>query len=247
MITTSVKISSDGAETGALLQTYLQERGVFSAKGPATVCYGLSTDRTPALNGQCRSDKITRMRRMQAAGVNLVPWSDNPIVAQQLPFPLFARKTRGMGAQDLMPVFQAEEIPWRIAAGWTWFSSIIPIDRELRVWVWHDEVLDTFEKVMQRPNEYTAMGRNFVQGFEFRKVPIVREASAEAIGAAYSLGLDFAAIDLILGKDGRVYVLEANTAPGVIRSGAQATLAKLADRVDGWCRADCPEYFTRAR
>lgn len=240
MITTNVRISSDGAETGALLSDYLIQRGVFNKKGPAVVCYGLATDKTPALNGACQSDKITRMQRMAAAGVSLVPWADSVAKAARLPFPLYARQTRGMGAKDLMPVFQPEELPWRVAAGWTWFSSIIPIERELRVWVWRDEVLGTYEKVMQRPREYTAMGRNFGQGFEFSAVGPVRDASAEAISAVYALGLDFAAIDLLIGKDGRTYVLEANTAGGVIRSGCQSTLAKLADRIAEWSRADCP-------
>lgn len=246
MITTSVKISSDGLETGSLLQDYLRDRGVFAPKGPAVVCYGLSTTATPSINGACQSDKITRMRRMRNAGVSLVPWAEG-LDAKALKFPLYARRSRGMGGKDLMPVFQPEEVDWRLQAGWDWFSTVVPIERELRVWVWHDEVLDTYEKLMCRPRDYTAMGRNFGQGFEFRKTSDVPSANAEAISAAYTLGLDFTAIDLIIGKDGGVYVLEANTAPGVIRSGAQRTLAKLADRIEGWCRADCPSYFTGRR
>lgn len=36
-----------------------------------------------------------------------------------------------------------------------------------------------------------------------------------SIKAIKALGLDFGAIDLIVGKDGKVYVLEVNTAPGI--------------------------------
>lgn len=239
MIATSVKISSDGRETGTLLQEYLRNRGVFNERGPAVVCYGLSTDRRPSLNTECQSNKIARMHRMRNAGVSLVPFAEGAD-AKSLKFPLFARKLYGMGAKDLMPVFQPEEVDWRLQAGWTWFSSIVPIDRELRAWVWRGEVLQTFEKVMTRPREYVAMGRNFGQGFEFRAISEIRDATWEAVAATAALGLDFAAIDMIRGKDGRIYVLEANTAPGAIRSGAQATLGKLADRIAGWCRADCP-------
>lgn len=242
MIKTAIKISSDGSETGALLQTYLQDRGVYDAKGPAVTCYGLSAPKTYAhtLNGRCQSDKITRMKAMQAAGVQLVPWTNDPAQAARMQFPLFARRMYGMGAKDLMPVFQPEEVPWRVAAGWNWFSSIVPIAQELRAWVWRGEVLQMFNKVMERPQNYTAMGRNFGQGFEFRPTAAFPEPERQAISATAALGLDFAAIDMIEGKDGRVYVLEANTAPGAIRSGAQATLAKLADRIEQWCRADCP-------
>jgi D-alanine-D-alanine ligase-like ATP-grasp enzyme len=36
-----------------------------------------------------------------------------------------------------------------------------------------------------------------------------------SISAVNTLGLDFGAVDLIVAKDGRVYVLEVNTAPGI--------------------------------
>lgn len=40
----------------------------------------------------------------------------------------------------------------------------------------------------------------------------VADASVQAVEA---VGLDFAAVDIILGKDGQEYVLELNTAPGL--------------------------------
>ena len=250
MITTSVRVYRDGSgiDTGDLLIDYLRERGVYSSKGPAQVCYGLPPRGSgPHLNGVELGDKPQRLRVMQAAGVSVVPWTDDLRVAAQMRFPLFARKPTGAGARDLMPVFQPEELPWRAAAGWTWFSSIVPIERELRCWVWRDEILTTFEKVMERPADYTALGRNFGQGFEFRPFPTAPPYSTQAILATASLGLDFSAIDMIVGKDGRVYVLEANTAGGCIRSRAQSTLAKLADRIAyDWCAKDCPARERRA-
>lgn len=241
MTRTTVYISSDGSETGALLRDMLQERGVYAANGPAAVCYGVGGSiAEPALNTRCRSDKITRMQRMGSAGVQLVPWARG-LDAMKLRFPLFARRMYGMGAKDLMPCFQPEEVRWRLEAGWEWFSSIVPIHQELRAWIWRGEVLQMFEKRMVRPQQYTAMGRNFGQGFEFAPVDVVQAGAADnAILATRALDLDFAAIDMIFGKDGQIYVLEANTAPGAIRSGAQATLAKLADRITDWCRKDCP-------
>ena len=178
---------------------------------------------------------------MQAAGVSLVPWAVGRD-AYNLQLPLFARKIYGMGAKDLMPVFQREEIVWRLAAGWQWFSSIVPITRELRAWVWRGEILTMFEKQMHRPQDYKAMGRNFGQGFEFVATTSFGSVHHQhSINAVHALALDFAAIDMIEDR-GQVYVLEANTAPGAIRSGAQATLAKLADRITAWSRHDCPSY-----
>ena len=244
MITTRVRVYRDGSgiDTGDLLIDYLRERGVYNVKGPAQVCYGLPPRGSgPHLNGVELGDKPERLRVMQAAGVSVVPWTDDLRVAAQMQFPLFARKSTGAGAKDLQPVFQPEELPWRAAAGWTWFSSVVPIERELRCWVWRDEVLTTFEKVMQRPEAYTALGRNHGQGFEFQPVHNYGPASSNALLAVRALGLDFGAVDLIAGKDGRIYVLETNLAAGAIRSKAHATLRLLADRIQGWCVADCPE------
>lgn len=240
MISTRVKISNDGAETGALLQQYLQDRGVYNPRGPATVCYGLSTDRTPTINAACRSDKITRMQRMQAAGVNLVPWAVGSN-AHNLRLPLYARKARGMGAKDLMPVFNSAEIDWRIHAGYDWFSSVVPILTEIRVWVWRGEPLDTYEKVMERPDEFTVMGRNHGAGFAYRHVSDIPIVTQQAIMASDAVGFDFGAVDLIIDPDNRPWVLEINSCPGVLRSKTEATLAKLADKITyDWCSKDCP-------
>lgn len=241
MIKTNIAISSDGSETGALLREYLDARGVYSDKGPALVCYGTNGWGSPSLNSNCRSDKVRRMQAMDHSGVRLVPWAIGKD-AHNLSLPLFARKLYGMGAKDLMPVFQREEIDWRLAAGWQWFSTILPIEQELRLWVWRGEVLQAFEKVMDRPEQYTAMGRNFGQGFEFRPVTLESgDPARQALKAVRALGLDFGAVDMITTPSfGGAYVLEVNTAPGAIRSGAQATLAALADRITDWCRADCP-------
>ena len=232
MIPVSLNISSDGSETGGLLQKYLQDRGVYDKRGPAQVGYGVNCRRSqPSLNGACQSDKISRMRRMQEAGVSLVPWAVGRD-AYNLQLPLFARKLYGMGAKDLMPVFQREEIDWRLAAGWQWFSSIVPIMREMRAWVWRGTILTMFEKQMHRPEDYKGLGRNFGQGFEFSPTSSFSQAHQQhSINAVNALGLDFAAIDFIEDPQGHVFVLEANTAPGAIRSGAQDTLARLADRI----------------
>ena len=108
------------------------------------------------------------------------------------------------------------------------------------LWFWRDKVLQAFEKVMSRPTDYKSMGRNFGQGFEFAPVATNSRLALQAITATRALKLDFSAIDMIRGQDGHIYTLEANTAPGAIRSGAQGTLAKLADRIADWARNDCP-------
>lgn len=235
----SLKIASAGKETGALLKELLQKKGIYSDKGKAVVSYGIHlVDRynPTILNGVCARGKIYNMTAMTEAGVKTVPWFQGENISKGFKFPAFARKSHGCGGEDLIPVFQKYEIPWRVAAGWDWFSSYVPFETEYRVWVFKGQHLDTYEKVMQRPGEYKFMGRNFRNGFEFqlatKRVP--DEAVEEAIKAVRALQLDFAAIDLLWGSDQTPYILEANTAPGVIRSGAQKTLGKLADKIEEW-------------
>lgn len=241
----SLRIAAAGKETGALLKEYLEDRGVYSPSGKAVVSYGIHLCDTPKehiLNGVCARGKIFNMDAMKAAEVRTVPWFRGTTIPEGFTFPAYARRSHGCGGEDLMPVFQPYEVPWRAAAGWDWFSSIVPFEREFRVWTFRNNVLDIYEKVMQRPTEYKFMGRNFRNGFEFKRVPIstkaiplyIEQLAIQSLEATKCLDLDFAAIDMLLGTDGNVYVLEANTAPGVIRSGAQATLGKLADHITEW-------------
>jgi hypothetical protein len=234
-------IASAGKETGALLKEMLTEYGVYNPKGEGAISYGmhLCDKRDPKiLNGVAARGKIYNMQAMTNAGVRTVPWFMGTKIPDGFKFPAFARRTHGCGGEDLMPVFQPCEVPWRASAGWDWFSSVVPFQHEYRLWVFRGEVLDAYAKVMQRPSEYKFMGRNFRNGFEFQCLgDKVREAvKIEAINAVKCLDLDFGAVDMLYGEDGKPYILECNTAPGVIRSGAQATLKKLAARIAKWAQ-----------
>lgn len=239
-----INIAPVASETGALLQQYLEERGAYNPQSKATVCYGRSSSAFPALNANCSVDKIMRMKIMQRAEVRTVPWfKAGESIPSNIKFPLLARKASGHGGLDIVPVFQRQEVAWRIEAGWDWFSSYIPVAQEFRVWIFRDQILDTYEKVMVRPGDFKHIGRNFRNGFDFfvtglRATPIVREAT----NALAALELDFGAVDLLLGEDGKVYILEVNTAPGVIKSGAQNTLGKLADCIVKWSQEGYPRW-----
>jgi glutathione synthase/RimK-type ligase-like ATP-grasp enzyme len=53
------------------------------------------------------------------------------------------------------------------------------------------------------------------------------------------LGLDFGAVDVLLGRDGKFYVLECNTAPGVEGEGRQVIQA-LARKIANWVKKGYP-------
>lgn len=244
MLAANLKIASVAKETGALLTEYLNNRGVTLTKAsPITISYGVPSSAQFALNGECGGgDKIRRLRQMDQGGVRTVPWFAGDNVPEGFWFPALARQLSGHGGEDIVPVFQSQEVPWRIAAGWAWFSSYVPLQTEYRVWMFRDECLGVYEKVMRRPGEYAYIGRNFRNGFDFQWcTSFPTDAVTQAQKVIKALNFDFGAVDMLLGTNGKIYVLECNTAPGVIKSGAQHTLAKLADRMVDWLVKGCPE------
>ena len=238
MPTVQLCIAASSKETGALLQQYLTDRGVTIGRSYTHgICYGGSIGRAEnILNQQCIMDKIARLNTMRAHGVQTVPWFSKDDIPHRhlVNYPLLARKSHGFGGTDIVPVFQPEELPWRITAGWDWFSQYIPVRTEYRVWLFRGECIGTYEKIMQRPADYKYIGRNFRNGFEFQPVTNISRISSLGNSALDAIGLDFGAVDILVGMDDGVYVLEVNTAPGVLASHAEPTLAVLADRMVAW-------------
>lgn len=231
-----VTIANSSLETGALLVKMLQGRGIYDSKATPIVCYGSPVAVHPCLNGNCGTDKIERLMRMTKAKVSTVPWFRGTTIPSGMKFPLLGRKATGFGGTDIVPVFQAQEVAWRVKAGWDWFSSFVPVAKEFRVWIYRGIHLDTYEKEMKRPEDFKYVGRNFRNGFDFKLGVEHKEATYQAILSLDTLKLDFGAVDMLLGEDGRIYVLEVNTAPGVLKSKAEGTLAKLADHIVEWDR-----------
>src|SRR5882757_2820098 len=119
-----LRVASTSKETGALLEEYLMARGVaLTQAAKSVISYGVP--HPGALNGCCGRGKIFNMRTMRDAGVRTVPFFIPPAdiaVGRDLEdiipakaYPLLARGNHGYGGTDIMPVFQPEEIPWRIA------------------------------------------------------------------------------------------------------------------------------------
>jgi D-alanine-D-alanine ligase-like ATP-grasp enzyme len=98
------------------------------------------------------------------------------------------------------------------------YTEYIKKTHEFRVHVFNGNVIDYVQKKkragVEERNKYV---RSVENGWVFCREDIeVREdVKAIAIDAVLALGLDFGAVDVILGHDGNVYVLEVNTAIGM--------------------------------
>lgn len=216
----------------------LEEQGATVLINPAQipanavqVSYGvtLRDTRTPTLNKNAGAlNKLQQMEAMLARGVRIVPTLTitqmRDRVARLGADPVtwsgiwLGRKLDHTQGKDIMPVFQPEEVEWRVAAGSAFFTQYVPIRREFRVWIYRRRHVATYEKRMSRPAEYRRIGRSAHNGFGFflvRSEDVPREAVRQAAMAVDALGLDYGAADIVESTDGTYYVLEVNSAPGV--------------------------------
>jgi hypothetical protein len=237
----AMRIGNGCGPTGQLLTNLLRERRVTTGdRGDAVVCYGVGYGGTlPALNKNVgKYDKFEQFRVMREKGVR-VPDFFSPTEATRANFatPLFGRKLMHREGKDIMPALQPEDVPLRVAAGARYFTQYIPRQTEVRVWVYRRQHLSSYEKRMRHPEMYKFFGCSYRNGFAFellRAEEVNRAAVEQAALAVDSLGLDFGAVDVLVGKDNLPYVLEVNTAPGV--DGARVSITALADKIARWAQ-----------
>lgn len=107
---------------------------------------------------------------------------------------------------------------------------------EYRVHVFQGKVIDITEK-RRRNGEREAEGteryiRNLANGWVFCRdnIRASDNVRTQATKAVKTLGLDFGAVDVVVDKRGSVYILEVNTAPGLVGT----TLDKYVDAIQNY-------------
>ena len=208
--------------TGALLEKMLLEAGVQvgGANPTAVVSWGVRLNtHLPSLNAMAGGrTKYEELETLDHAGV-LVPWhcrgGNGVMVYQHLP--VLARSDNHHGGRDIRLVRTPQGVKvW--AAKRDFFTQFIENDREYRVQIYRSAHLGTYEKVLERPEErHRMVGRNHRNGYGFQLrvgEAIPRPAVEMAKRAVECLELDFGAVDVIHGRDGKFYTLEVNSAPG---------------------------------
>ena len=247
-MTLQLRIADCSKQSAGYLKDLLIEKGIevkVGERGDAVVCYGYGGVNGPrTLNGKAGTfNNLEQIQALERAGLPVPAFTlGDPEDLFDMEMPLLARASLHREGKDIKPVFQSEEIPWRKAAGATFFTEFIPHTKEYRVWTFRDEVLATYTKEMRFPEKYVHIGNTFQNGFVTKFVDaedVPARLKELAIQATKAVGLDFAGVDILHGKDGRYYVLEANSAPGA--NGPQAVgIKKLANRIKTWMDADYP-------
>jgi glutathione synthase/RimK-type ligase-like ATP-grasp enzyme len=239
--------------TANILAQLLAKEGVKPWQGQGggnngVVCWGAGNPHAGPhiLNANCSAfNKLTQLQKLTASGILTVPivgqvpsWMNghNPI------FPVLARKLNHVAGRDIILCRSPKGCRKALVRGRAYFTQFIPSSTEYRVWVYRKRHLGTYEKFLKYPWKKKGVNRNYHNGYAFQLVganAIPRPAVDVAVRCIAALGLDFGAVDILLGNDKKFYVLEVNSAPGVEGEGRQA-IQLLAHRIARWEQTGYP-------
>jgi len=227
------------------LTSHLERRGHKVNRVPVlgtdvVVCWGLSyQEGYPALNAKVNKfNKMEALFQFEKQGIAAPKVSQKePGVAVEIAFPVLARKIHHSKGKDIIG---CEGFPrlWNaiLNRGREFWVPFIPTDTEFRVWVFKDKAFAIQEKVYKGEGEFKGYCRNNRFGFKFEKADDQRknkELTVPAVAAVSALEMDFGAVDVLRGKDGKYYVLEVNSMPQ-IDSPKRVTGIRLARRISEW-------------
>lgn len=163
------------------------------------------------------SDKLRAMRTI--AHYN-VPVPDHSANFDTIGIPALGRDTSHRGGTDIVEYFRPGDFNERGPAAF--YVRYIPKRAEFRIHVAFGRIIKISQKIRTEDDGNHYVAWNYNNGYTFRD-PEVRDGRfAFAISAVEALGLDFGAVDCIIGTDERLYILEVNTAPGLIDTTADA-------------------------
>lgn len=202
----------------------------------------------PALNAQVNEfDKYVAFERFGIRGVpcpRIVSLHDasntcgHDLYLEKVPnLPWLARKRHHVKGKDIVVCENLLDVRNVLEAKeHDFFSVFIPTQTEYRVWVIRDQAIATYEKTFKGKGEYEGFMRNRRFGFKFEKrdnLRGLRKLEEPCVKAVAALNMDFGGVDVILGKDGKFYVLEVNTMMH-IDSVKRSSGIRLAAHISRW-------------
>lgn len=166
------------------------------------------------------SNKLTAFRIMKEAGVRVPEFTNDIEVARQWiedeRIVLCRKLLRANSGRGIVVAKTLEEL-----VDAPLYVKYIRKEKEYRLHVFNGRVIDMVEKRRRRGFQentgYNKYIRSYEQGWIMARdnVVVSDDVKTECIKAVNSLGLDFAAVDVIINREGQPVVLECNTAPGI--------------------------------
>jgi glutathione synthase/RimK-type ligase-like ATP-grasp enzyme len=165
------------------------------------------------------SNKLTALQIMQRDGVRVPEFFDSKAAVPAERKDIYLARTALTGSCGVgIHVVRAEDV---VPDAPLYVKYIKKLD-ELRLHVAFGKVIFLQYKKRQSEAEQTAdqkLIRNHGNGWVFCPRPVEEapaDSAAQAVLAVQALGLEFGAVDIVVGKkDNMPYVLEVNTAPGI--------------------------------
>ncbi len=164
------------------------------------------------------TDKLLTLRRLQEAGIPIPEFSTDRAVANRWlreGYRVVVRHKLRANSGDGIEIVRPEE-RWDVPLA-PLYTKYTRKSQEYRVHVFQGRIIDLSEKRKRNgtpPSE--GLIRSHKHGWVFCREGINPPCSVseQAIKAVAALGLDFGAVDVIC-RDGRVWILEINSAPGL--------------------------------
>lgn len=163
------------------------------------------------------ANKYHAFAAMTGKDVDTVPWTANKAVAQEWQAKgrtvVVREVLTGHSGNGILIIEENQAIPDAPL-----YTQYVFKTKEYRVHATQDEVFDTQRKVRDPDQEPLSWKvRSAKNGFIFQRNNIKpsEDRNNLAISAVKALGLDFGAVDIVEDKDGKLFVLEVNTAPGL--------------------------------
>lgn len=186
--------------------------------------------------------KYNALKAMKDAGVSTIAFSKNAADIWNAGYEeVYCRANYGSKGKDIKIIPRGNHLHHADL-----FTGFVEAHREYRIHVVNERVIRVQGKYLDYPEQDKNNGRirNHANGYRFKtpQKKLKPEREQDAILAVKALGLDFGAVDMILGKDNQHYILEVNTGPACSPMTAQvycAALAELiAERTDGGWRPE---------
>lgn len=159
----------------------------------------------------CAKDKLRAFQKLAEAGVPIPNYSED---WRELPQDRvrFGRSRTGSGGNGIHVYLPGQEcLPVH-----NLYTEYVPNDREYRIHIFNGNCIRVQKKILRYPERQTEdFLRNTSNGycFEAPRLHLTHDRIRAASQAVAALGLNFGAVDLVVGQDNQPYVLEVNTAP----------------------------------
>lgn len=178
------------------------------------------------------SDKLQSLELLKRGGVrvpNAHPLNHDSI--KLFAYPALARTRRHTRGRDIALCLQPHDALQALEKGCEYLVEYVQTEAEYRLHVCNGSVIKTSQKVLTKQEDAIPWIRNHEHGYTFRKVrttpsEIVRNMCVAAVNL---VGLDFGAVDVLISTNGVPWILEINTAPGLVESGLKTYAKRFAE------------------